>query len=119
TSKRCRCRHLLGLLRRLAEFPRAARPEGSLRPCGRGMHPYPPHYRAAFACSPVLYPQPHRLASRLTFPRREGYGLTTLHRRNLLGLGPASTPVARHLRRGSSETPGLATYLLVQAFQQL
>jgi len=29
-------RHLLCLLKRFAELPRAARPEGSLRPCGRG-----------------------------------------------------------------------------------
>src|SRR5262249_46875934 len=35
------------------------------------------------------------------------------------GLGPASTPVARHLRRASSEHPVLATYLLVQAYQHL
>ena len=35
------------------------------------------------------------------------------------GLGPASTPVARHLRRGSSEPPDLATHLLVQACQHL
>jgi hypothetical protein len=42
-----------------------------------------------------------------------------LRRRNLRGLGPASTPVARRPRRGSSEPPGLATYLLVQACQHL
>jgi len=35
------------------------------------------------------------------------------------GLGPASTPVARRLRRVSSEHPVLATYLLVQAIQHL
>src|SRR5262249_20852834 len=35
------------------------------------------------------------------------------------GLGPASTPVARHLRRVSSEHPALATHLLVQACQHL
>ena len=35
------------------------------------------------------------------------------------GLGPASAPVARHLRRVSSEHPGLATYRLVQACQHL
>ena len=40
-----------------------------------------------------------RLAAGL--PSREGDGLTTLHRRNPRGLGPASTPVARHLRRMS------------------
>ena len=34
-------------------------------------------------------------------PVREGFGLTTLHPGNLRGLGPASTPVARHPRRAS------------------
>ena len=52
-------------------------------------------------------PLPAAPSIRLTahLPSREGDGLTTLHRGNLHGLGPASTPVARHLRRGSSETP--------------
>jgi hypothetical protein len=36
TSKRCRRRHLHCLLLRLVEFSRAARPEGSLLPCGWG-----------------------------------------------------------------------------------
>src|SRR6516162_1771948 len=27
-------------------------------------NPYPPHYRAAFACSLLLYPPPHRLLLR-------------------------------------------------------
>jgi hypothetical protein len=40
TSKPRGCRHLLCLPQRLTEFPRAARPEGSQRPCGRG--PVPP-----------------------------------------------------------------------------
>jgi hypothetical protein len=35
------------------------------------------------------------------------------------GLGRISPPVARHLRRGSSEPPVLTTYLLVQAYQHL
>ena len=35
------------------------------------------------------------------------------------GIGRISTPVARHLRRESSVLPDLATYLLVQAIQQL
>src|SRR4051794_40095212 len=52
-------------------------------------------------------------------PSREDDGLTTLHRRNPRGLGPALTPVARHLRRMSLQHPGLATYLLVQAYQHL
>jgi hypothetical protein len=58
-----------------------------------------------------------RLAAGL--PSREGDGLTTLHRRNPRGLGPASTPVAQHLRRMSLKHPDLATYLLVQAYQHL
>jgi hypothetical protein len=49
-----------------------------------------------------------RLAAGL--PSREGDGLTTLHRRNPRGLGPAFTPVARHLRRMNLQHPDLATY---------
>ncbi len=45
-----------------------------------------------------------RLAAGL--PSREDDGLHTLHRRNPRGLGPASTPVARYLRRASSGAPG-------------
>src|SRR3954451_885676 len=52
-------------------------------------------------------------------PSREDDGLTTLHRRNPRGLGPALTPVALHLRRRSLQHPDLATYLLVQAYQHL
>src|SRR4051812_50138448 len=43
-------------------------------------------------------------------PSREDDGLTTLHRRTPRGLGPALTPVARHLRRMSLQHPDLATY---------
>src|SRR4051794_41364792 len=43
-------------------------------------------------------------------PSREDDGLTTLHRRNPRGLGPALTPVALHLRRMSLQHPDLATY---------
>jgi hypothetical protein len=49
-----------------------------------------------------------RLAAGL--PSREDDGLTTLHRRNPRGLGPALTPVALHLRRMSWQHPDLATY---------
>src|SRR3954447_21835539 len=44
-------------------------------------------------------------------PSREDDGLTTLHRRNPRGLGPALTPVALHLRRMSLQHPDLATCL--------
>ena len=43
-------------------------------------------------------------------PSREDDGLTTLHRWNPRGLGPALTPVALHLRRMSLQHPDLATY---------
>jgi hypothetical protein len=42
---------------------------------GSCCNPCPPGYRAAFACSLVLYPQPYRLALRLAFPRGRATGL--------------------------------------------
>src|SRR4051794_1244855 len=48
--------------------------------------------------------------------RRRAYHVPLVYR---CGLGRASPPVARHLRRRSSEPPDLATYLLVQAVQHL
>src|SRR6516164_2278023 len=57
-------------------------------------------------------PLPAAPSAHLTagLPAREGDGLTTLHRRNPRGLGPAFTPVAHHLRRMSLQHPDLATY---------
>ena len=49
---------------------------GVMLPYGR-RNPYPPHYKAAFAFSTILYPQSHRLTLRLAFPKGEDYGLTT------------------------------------------
>jgi hypothetical protein len=45
-------------------------------PGGSCRNPYPPYYRAAFASSRILYPQPHRLPLRFAFP--EG-GLRAYH----------------------------------------
>ena len=70
-----------------------------------------------FLPHPVPAAPSARLAAR--FPLREGYGLTTFRPWNAGGLGRASAPVARHLRRTSSERPDLATHLLVQACQHL
>jgi hypothetical protein len=108
-------------LRRLADGSRTPTPEGS---------------RLAFARGNVATPL-RPITDRLSLPPSscthspmgspcgslspEG-GLRAYHVAPLKpprGLGPASTPVARHLRRGSSETPDLATYLLVQAYQHL
>jgi len=98
-------------------------PQGSLPAFAWGdvawrRNPYPTHYRPAFAFSLISYPQPRRLVLRLAFP--EG-GLRAYHVALLKprGLGPACTPVARHLRRVGPSHPDLATYLLVQAYQHL
>ena len=88
------------------------------------LNPYPSHYSTAFAFSLLLYLLPRRLALRFAFPRPIGYGegeTTGLPRSADVPewIGRISTPVARHLRRRSSVPPGLATYLLVKAYQQL
>ena len=51
-----------------------------------------------------------------TAGRRRAYHVPPMSR---CGLGRASPPVVRRLRRRSSEPPGLTTYLLVQAYQHL
>src|SRR3954451_24403779 len=59
-------------------------------------------------------PLPAAPSAHLTagLPSREDDGLTTSHRRNPRGLGPALTPVALHLRRMRLQHPDLATYRL-------
>ena len=111
--------HLHHCLRRLADASRPPTPQGSLHAFAWGdvatrLNPYPARYRPALAFSLISYPQPHRLVLRLAFPKG---GLRAYHVAPLKprGLGPACTPVARHLRRVSSQHPDLATYLLVQA----
>ncbi len=39
------------------------------------LNPYPSHYRTAFACSPILCPQPHRHALWFAFPEGRTTGL--------------------------------------------
>src|SRR5262245_57029271 len=85
-------------------------PEGStpIRPI-TGRHSLPP---SSFTRSPIGSSYDSlSLAGGL-----RAYHVASLEPR---GLGPASTPVARHPRRVSSEHPDLATYLLVQAYQHL
>jgi hypothetical protein len=57
-------------------------------------------------------PLPAAPSARLTagLPSREDGGLTTWPHEDLHGLGPAFTPVARHLRRVRVKHPDLATY---------
>src|SRR5262249_38060365 len=97
---------------------RTPTPEGSLPPCGWGKYPYPPDYRAAFASSLLLSPLPHGSPLRGAY-RRGRHRASPVPRVCPRGLGPASAPGARHLRRVSSEHPALAPYLLVQASQHL
>jgi len=49
---------------------------GKLAPFRAGPYgPYPVHYRPAFACSLVLYPQPHRRTLRSAYPQGRVTGL--------------------------------------------
>ena len=79
-------------------------------------NPYPSHYRTAFAFSIFLYPHFYRLALRFAFPEGE---IRAYHVPHVYpdGVGPASSPVARHLRQVIDKHLSLATYLLVQAYQ--
>src|SRR5262249_59944399 len=87
-------------------------PPGNVAPFSGGLFPppLPPPFRAGLRSPPPPFPAAPsaRLAARL--PAREDDGLTTLHRRNPRGVGPALTPVARHLRRMRLQHPDLATY---------
>jgi len=80
-----------------------------------GRHSLPP---SSFTCCPVGAP-----CGLLSLdPIGYGTGRTTGLPRSAdvpEWIGRISTPVARHLRRRSSGPPDLATYLLVQAVQQL
>jgi len=107
-------------LRRLADGSRPPTPEGSLPPFGWGhvAAPIRPitgrHLLSPSSCtrSPVGSP----CGSLSLAGGLRAYHVASPKPR---GLGRASTPVARHPRRGSSEPPDLATYLLVQAYQHL
>jgi hypothetical protein len=86
-------------LRRLAVGSRPPTPRGSLPPFGWGpIDPYPAHSRSAFACSPILYPQPHRLTLRLASPCGRATGLprcgaeTAWVRSRLYAGGTSSAP---------------------------
>jgi len=108
-------------LRRLAGGSRPPTPRGSLPPFGWGdvTTPIQP-----ITGRHLLSPRSSTrspIGSSYDSPSLAG-GLRAYHvalLKPLRGLGPASTPVARHLRRASSECPDLATYLLVQACQHL
>ena len=113
-------------LRRLADGPRPPTPEGSLPAFAWGDVATPIR---PIAERPCLLPPPlpaapsARLAVRFpSTPLAYGAGKTTGLPRSAdvpEWKGRISTPVAQHLRRRSSVSPDLATYLLVQAVQQL
>src|SRR5262249_42694453 len=72
-------------------------------------HPLSDPLRAALRSLPRPFPAAPSARLAAGLPSREDDGLTTLHRRNPRGLGPAFTPVARHLRRMRLQHPDLAT----------
>ena len=106
------------LLRRLADRSRPPTPEGSLLPVGWGDVATP--IRAIIdrhSLSPSSFTRSPIGSSYDSLSLSGGlraYHVASL--KSLRGLGPASTPVARHPRRVSSQHPDLATYLLVQAY---
>src|SRR5271157_1783667 len=108
------CCHLLCLPSQLFRRSRAETPEGS-RPAfawsdlTRGLNPYPPCYRAAFASSLIPFPPSYRSRLAADLPRREDDGLTTFHGCTTDGLGSASPPMARQRRQGKGEPLHLAT----------
>jgi hypothetical protein len=83
----------------------ARRHQREVCPLARGvmspsLNPYPARYRPAFAFSLIRYPQPHRLALRLAFPKG---GLRAYHVALLKScVGGRSRPYAG----GSSSAPG-------------
>ena len=103
-------------LRRLADGSRAPTPEGSQPACA--WSPVATPIRpitgrlSLFPSSSARRPIGSPCGSLSQTGGRRVYHVASPKPR---GLGPVSTPVARHLRRGSSEPPDLATYLLVQA----
>jgi len=108
-------------LRRLADGSRPPTPRGSLLPFGRGDVTTPIQPITGWHSLPPRSSTRSPIGSSYDSLSLAG-GLRAYHvalLKPLRGLGPASTPVARHLRRASSERPVLATYLLVQACQHL
>src|SRR5215831_2145723 len=99
-TSQCRhCRHLPSLLTRLAKLSGDARPDGRQRAfaqgdIARGLNPYPPHYRMAFASSLLPLPHVYRLALRLTFPRGRRTGLPCSVSVTTNGVGALCPPVA-------------------------
>ena len=100
---------------------RAETPDGSLPACAEDhvasrLNPYPPHDKAAFAYSILLYPQPYRLALRLTFPKGRTTGLprsVSVPTWGRSGLSAGGLP----LRPVTLAHRFLTPYLLVQASQ--
>ena len=83
------------------------------------LNPYPPHYKAAFAFSILLYPTPHRLALRFAVPRGRMPGLPRFPYVPSDGLGAVCPPVVVLSAIGERETPIPTTCLLAQACQRL
>jgi hypothetical protein len=86
---------------------------------GSCCNPDPVHYRAAFACSRILYPQPHRLLLRVAFPDGRATGLPRCVAETRVGRVP---PLRRWrvicVGEVRGRPPGPRT-ILVQAYQHL
>ncbi len=108
------------LLRRLTELSRAARPEGSLLPCGWGnLATLSVPLQDGLRLLPPPLPASASVGLAASLPRRDQDGFTTFRRCTVRRLGRASPPRERHLRAVSSERRNLSPCLLAQACQPL
>lgn len=78
------------------------------------LNPYPPHYRAAFAFSDLLYPHTQQSSLRLTCPFGRIYGLTVFRVSNNRSLGGDFFPgrLRSRLGREQSQSRSLTFWLL-------
>ncbi len=109
------------LHKRLTELSRAARPEGSLPPCGCGVRSQPLSGRlpGGVRLLPHPLPAPASVGLAASLPRRDEDGFTTFRRCPVRRLGRASPPGERRPRAASSECRSLSPCLLAQACQPL
>jgi hypothetical protein len=89
----------------IAKLSREARPGGSLLAFASGNNPYPHHYSAAFAFSPILYPHHHRQTLRFGYPEGSDTGLPCSACVTMRGLGPSTILAAFVPMTGENGAP--------------
>ena len=77
-------------------------------------NPYPPHYRAAFASSSILFPHRHRQTLQSDVPEGERYGVSTFHLQEYIGLGACYRPEGVWVTKAYNEN-AVPTFIAVLA----